>query len=97
MQPRFMSDVLRRVAGVSLQSTALGGTSRASMRGTKVLGSCPIQYYIDGVPAIGFNIDDMPARDVEGMEIYRGASEVPPEFNRYTALCGVIVIWTRVD
>lgn len=97
MQPRYMSDVLRRVAGVSLSSTSFGGTSRATMRGTKVLGSCPIQYYLDGTMTTGFNIDEVTPSDVEGVEIYRGASTIPPAFNKGTAMCGVILIWTRVQ
>jgi hypothetical protein len=33
--------------------------------------------------------------DVAAVEVYRGASEVPPEFNGPNAGCGVIVLWTR--
>lgn len=97
MQPRYMSDVLRRVAGISLSTTGFGGTSRATMRGTKVLGNCPIQYYLDGTMTSGFNIDEVMPSDVEGVEIYRGASTIPPAYNKGTALCGVILIWTRVQ
>lgn len=97
MRPRFLSDVLRRVAGISLQSSAYGGTSRASMRGNKVLGGCPIQYYVDGTMTGFFNIDEVQPQDVEGLEIYRGAATIPPAYNKGSAMCGVIVIWTRVQ
>lgn len=97
MHPRFMSDVLRRVAGVSLQSTSLGGTSRASMRGNKVVGRCPIQYYLDGTMTAFYNIDEIRPEDVEGLEVYRGAATIPPAYNKGTALCGVILIWTRMQ
>ena len=97
MQPRYLSDVLRRLGGIHLTNTAFGGTARASMRGFKVLGSCPIQYYVDGTMTTGFNIDEILPNDVEGMEVYRGASTIPPAFNKGTAMCGVIVIWTRVQ
>ena len=97
MQPRFLSDVLRRIAGVNLQSDAYGGTSRASMRGTKVLGGCPIQYYVDGTMTRAFSIDEVQPQDVEGLEIYRGAATIPPAYNKGSAMCGVILIWTRMQ
>lgn len=95
MQPRVLSDVLRRVAGIAMTSRP-GGVSGARVRGTKVMmGSCPIQYYVDGTMAAYFNVDDVRPEDVEGLEIYRGAATIPPAYNKGTALCGVVVIWTR--
>lgn len=97
MRPRFLSDVLRRMAGINLINSAFGGSARASMRGAKVLGNCPIQYYVDGTMTAMFNVDEIRPEDVEGMEIYRGAATIPPSFNKGSAMCGVIVIWTRVQ
>lgn len=95
MQPRVLSDVLRRVAGMEMTSRP-GGVSRARIRGTKVMmGNCPVQYYVDGTMAAYFNVDDVRPEDVEGLEIYRGAATIPPAYNKGTALCGVVVIWTR--
>jgi len=92
--PRFLSDALRSVAGVAILPSRMGG-GHATM-GRTGGARCPIQYYVDGVLiGPGFNVDDMVASDVEGLEIYRGGSEVPAEFNRRSAMCGVIVIWTR--
>lgn len=59
---------------------------------------CRIQYWIDGVPFPGANrleMDELSPHDVEGIEIYRGPSEIPPEFNRRGSQCGVVAIWTR--
>jgi hypothetical protein len=35
---------------------------------------------------------------VEGIEVYSGASTIPPQFNTRegTTICGVVLIWTRV-
>ncbi|CAN5871835.1 hypothetical protein BH23GEM7_BH23GEM7_20570 [soil metagenome] len=95
-QPQRMSDVLRNVPGIHLASTGFSD-SRASMLRSTPSRRCPIQYYMDGVQVFAFNIDDVRPHDIEGLEIYKGASEVPPDFNRGTALCGVIVIWTRIE
>lgn len=59
------------------------------------MGRCPIQYYVDGTFVALFNIDEILPGDVEGMEIYRGAATIPAEYNKGTAICGLILIWTR--
>ena len=95
--PQRLSDMLRTIPGVHLASTRVGDDQRASMLRSVPNRRCPIQYFVDGVSAMGFNIDDVAPGSIEALEIYRGASEIPPDFNRGTALCGVIVIWTRID
>ena len=44
------------------------------------------------------SIDDVGVHDVEAVEVYRGPSGLPPEFNDRFGhpACGSIVIWTRV-
>ncbi|HEX2190286.1 MAG TPA: carboxypeptidase regulatory-like domain-containing protein [Longimicrobiaceae bacterium] len=94
-RPRFLSDALRRVSGMRFQPNGMRGDAHVSMARS---GSrpCPVQYFVDGqLIGPGFNIDEIEAGDVEGLEIYRGAAQVPPEFNRRTASCGVIAVWTR--
>lgn len=94
----YLSDALRRVAGMSFlpMGSGVGGAYvQVARNGNGRI--CPIQYYLDGVlVGPGFNIDDIATRDVEGLEVYKGASQIPPEFNRRTAGCGVIAVWTRV-
>ena len=94
-RPTFLSDALRSVSGLRFQPNGMRGDAYVSMART---GSrpCPVQYFVDGqLIGPGFNIDEISAGDVEGLEIYRGASQVPPEFNRRTSACGVIAVWTR--
>ena len=55
-------------------------------REASVLGARPMDYRID---------DMVLPSSVEGIEIYRGLSTVPPEFLNPDAECGVIAIWTR--
>ena len=96
------TDVLRSLPGVELHpvSNALGTTDYVVvMRGvSSVQGeACPIQYYMDGQPfSAPDNIDRLvPVKDLYAVEVYSGASEVPPQFKGPTARCGVIAIWTR--
>jgi len=94
--PMLLSDMVRMIPGAMLLHTP-GGQS--VLRFARVGNpECPPQFYIDGVQATGFNIDDMPVNDVEGVELYSGASGIPPEYNRLhsTVICGAVIIWTRI-
>jgi hypothetical protein len=34
-------------------------------------------------------------QSLEAVEIYRGPSQVPPEYNLMNSACGVVLLWTR--
>lgn len=72
------------------------------MRGTSTAGGekCPISYFLDGHPyamSQDETVDDIiRPHDVQAVEVYPGASQVPARFKTATsARCGVIVIWSR--
>jgi hypothetical protein len=97
--PMNLSDMMRMIPGARL--VPLRGGGQATLRFSRAqMGSrdCPPQYWVDGVKAWNLNIDDIVPQDVEGIEVYSGASTVPPQFNTRegTTICGVILIWTRI-
>lgn len=89
--PTRMTWLLRRVPGLDIGAMNLAGRNPVTMSRRK---GCRPDIYIDGARAPHFNIDQLPPRDVEALEVYRGNSEVPVRF-KYRDRCGVIVIWTR--
>jgi hypothetical protein len=94
--PSLLSDMVRMVPGVSLIAADNG---RTGMRFARVARpNCPPQFYVDGIQVMGFSIDDMPPRDVEGVELYAGPAGLPPEYNRVysNVICGSVLIWTRI-
>lgn len=92
-RPAYLSDMLRSVPGMLIMGSGMGGYAVRVAR-TGRGRDCHPDYYIDGIPAPGFELDLMPPQDVDGIEIYRGASTVPAAFRQRTAGCGVIAIWT---
>ena len=92
-----LSDVLRRVPGVRIVSDRSGRTLLRMGRSSSGR-DCPPEFWIDGVRAQFLGVDDVPVSDIEALEVYRGPSGLPPEFNsRFSnAQCGAIVIWTRI-
>ncbi|HEX6748834.1 MAG TPA: TonB-dependent receptor plug domain-containing protein [Longimicrobium sp.] len=90
------TDLLRRVAGLSMRPTR--GTGYA-IRGR---GGCEPLVFIDGVQVSMYGatatVDDLvQPTDLEGVEIYE-ASTIPVEFvrNLRGSMCGAIVLWTKL-
>jgi hypothetical protein len=66
--------------------------------GNPQVGACPMQVYLDQVPLPSpFNLDLLPSpKDLAGIEVYAGASTIPPMFAGYNRGCGVVLVWTRI-
>ena len=94
-QPRVLSDMLRRVPGLRVDCDFGTCRVRSFTETRRIMGGCPIQYFLDGIPFLG-DVDEMTPDQIEGIEIYRGSSSIPPQFNTGTSMCGVIAIWSRV-
>ncbi len=93
--PANTTDLLRTVPGVRLQPLGFGRQT-LRFRGSR----CPPLVWIDGSPlgAGEFDIDNVPSRSIEAMEIYTGIAALPSEFTAgptTTTSCGTIVIWSR--
>ena len=86
---------MRTIPGVAL--LPIGMTSRSQLRFSR-RSDCVPAYYIDGVFAAGYNIDDMPVSDVEGIELYAGFAGLPAQYTnrRANPACGTVIIWTRI-
>ncbi len=94
-QPRVLSDMMRRVPGLRVDCDFGSCQVTTFTEARRIMGGCPIQYFLDGVPFTG-DVDELTPDQVEGIEIYRGSSSVPPQFNTGTSMCGVIAVWSRV-
>ncbi|MFN8572494.1 MAG: carboxypeptidase-like regulatory domain-containing protein [Gemmatimonadaceae bacterium] len=97
----FVSDYLQGIMGVFAQSAGFGQV--VTMRGGDGLPCLPAVYvdrlrFGSGLGSSGdgeSNVDIWAwPSDIEGIEVYTHAVDVPPEF--YTASdCGAIVLWTN--
>jgi hypothetical protein len=104
--PRRLSDVFREIPGVRVLLGAQG--ERLAMEGAVPAlfdggeraraGDCPVQFYLEGVgylPESPGVPNDVQPDEVEGIEVYRRLSEVPVEYRRPGAECGVVLIWLK--
>ena len=94
--PSQLSDVFRRLPGVQITSTRL---IRNAIRFRGNGGGCWPLVWLDGapLPTAEFDLDFLSPSSIEGIEVYSGISQVPPQFMgaRGMGSCGVIVVWSR--
>jgi hypothetical protein len=92
------SDVVREARGVhlvKLRNAAGYGVRFAAFSGSRA--GCTPNLWIDGQLAPGMEIDDVPASDVEAIELYENWTSTPIEFSKGSNIpCGTIVLWTRI-
>lgn len=85
-----MGDALRTVKGVRVDC----GVIECAIHMTRSSAGCFPTFYVDGRHVTSF-AESTPINDVQGIEVYRGAAELPGEFSGDKGMCGVVVIWTR--
>ncbi len=90
--PQHGSDLLRMVSGVRVGAYRFG---QAPVSFSRARQGCQPTYYLDGILRQNMHIDDLNRDDILAIEVYRGASETPPQFKFGGRSCGTIVIWTR--
>ena len=94
--PGQLTDVFRRLPGVQITSTRF---IRNAVRFRGNSGSCWPLVWLDGapLPTAEFDLDFLAPSSIEGIEVYSGISQVPPQFMgaRGMGSCGVIVVWSR--
>jgi hypothetical protein len=106
-----LGEFLQTVPGLSVrdpESTASMSSLRNAMSsvltgGPQGVGACHLGWFIDGhrmdlpgrIDPITDGLGTMQLDNIEALEIFRGLSEMPPEFAEPDLRCGAIAVWTR--
>jgi len=95
-----MSDIILRAPGVTTvtergKTRVVSGRSAAQLSGDP----CRLRLYLDGVAMHDWDLELLRPDDLEGVEIYQGAS-TPVEYQHLVDPdgvypCGVVLVWTR--
>ena len=92
-RPLEVSDVLRNIPGVRAIPS---GTSKWMIVMARSGGNCAPRVFLDNLEINVNEIDEVVQPEhVSGIEVYRGASEIPARFGGSRSSCGVIVFWTK--
>lgn len=90
-----VNDAVRNLRGVTYECGGPGiGVEACHVRMSRAPMRCMPEWVVDGQTDNDFG-SAVPIRDIVGIEVYTGPSDVPGEFAGRNAGCGVIVIWTR--
>jgi hypothetical protein len=86
-----LQDIARTLRGVTVSCS---GGMGCQIQMTRAPMRCKPEYVVDD------NVDNefgpsVAVRDIEALEFYTGASDVPGEYAGRNAGCGVVVIWTK--
>ncbi len=104
---RLFADLLRGTSGVAVLRTGSGSREAApKLRGMPSLSRpCTMpRVFVNGSPIIISEDARQGARDLNqvvqpemvlAVEVYRGPSEIPEQYNGPESGCGVILIWTK--
>jgi hypothetical protein len=86
-----VADAVKGMRGVTYEC---GGGAGCYVRMSSAPMRCLPEFIVDDQVMNDFG-PVTPIRDIIGLELYTGPSEVPGEYAGRNAGCGVVVIWTR--
>lgn len=92
--PEQLSDLMRRVTGVSVEGgRGVGDPARVT---TFRRENCQLDIYVDGARrSTNYDLNEIPPLQIEAVEVYQGL-DVPIDFQRGSRTgCGVVLIWTK--
>ena len=101
---RLTSELFNGITGVRLIPKP-GGGFHVVLRGgyaTRLRRNphCPPRVFVDGAPVqvLGesFDLDLIQRSEIEAIEIYRSAAQIPAQYGGAGSSCGVILLWRRV-
>ena len=86
------SDLFRTVPGIVIRAASTGGNS-IRIRG------CQPTVWIDGERVPGAELDEVAQPgDIAAIEFYRSAAGIPAQYtDRSNRLCGLILVWTKIQ
>ena len=86
-----LQDAVRGMRGVTLDCA---GALMCAVRMARAPAQCLPNFIVDGRTDNSFG-PRTSVRDIEGIEVYTGPSELPGEYSGVENGCGAVIIWTR--
>ena len=98
MHPQYLTDILRRVPSLRIQSSPTGDVVTSSRGVTSFSGSGCVQYFLDDMPWMSATPGDINqfvnGSEVVGVEVYAGPG-APAQYTRGMQDCTTVVLWTK--
>jgi hypothetical protein len=97
-------EIFRMVPGIRVRPNATGylvevGRGEGQVLNPSAANYCPPAYFVDGVylplpPLQTATVPIVPA-EILAIEVYSNLISAPPQYQRRSATCGVILVWTK--
>jgi hypothetical protein len=89
--PMWTTDLLQTQLGFR----TVGNGPNARLIGTR--GNCTPTVFIDGLPVVGFNVNDIPPNTIKLLVTYRNVATLPAQMQipRGNPNCGVVAIFSK--
>ncbi len=93
---------LAAASGRGIAAVEFGSAQVATCGGKPLPAACYMAIYLDGIRVWAPGLPDPPDLNrlrtnmYEGVEIYRGPSELPTRYAGTGSACGAVLLWTRV-
>jgi hypothetical protein len=108
-QAMNVGEFLRRVPGVSVRDGGVNDAVQMRRGGVASLGSrsapglsCHVGWFLDGVridrpgaASMTAGLSTIRLDELDAIEVFKGISEMPPEFAAPDLKCGAVALWTR--
>jgi hypothetical protein len=105
--PQWVSELMRRLPGVLVRPNRATMSAAARFGNTVRFRNCGVQgqsaervgplVWIDGVRMPGAELDDVTqGNDVAAIEVYPSLAGIPAQYFDRCAVCGTILVWTKV-
>jgi hypothetical protein len=94
-QSVLTTDLFRTIPGLTV---GFDGSNYVVQSARSMGSGCQVQWYLDGSPFDNSQNDlDQMLRpdDIEAIEVYKSASEVPAQYQGQNASCGTILVWSK--
>ena len=97
-------EIFRMVPGIRVRPNGTGymvevGRSEGQLLNPSAANYCPPAYFVDGVylPLPPLQTATMPIvpEEILAIEVYSNLISAPPQYQRRSATCGVILVWTK--
>jgi hypothetical protein len=87
------SDRLKKLPGLKIGRGRF--SNEAYVLSTRSPSVCRAAIWLDGIKLTDLNVNELNPNMIAAVEWYAGPASVPAKFNVTSAVCGVLVIWTR--
>lgn len=89
-----LTNVIRTLSNINL-ACPRKGLRRGECWAVGGRTGCPLDVYLNGALSTDNDLEKLQVSEFAGVEYYPGGATIPPQYNKTSAACGVLLLWSR--